>query len=113
LQTEKVSERFVVDTTPPVLSELSARLENGKIRATLTATDATSPIGHAEYSIDAGPWQYLEPVGKLSDNLQEHYDFAAPLPQKQQNEAPRGEHLLTVRIYDRHDNMSAAKVAVK
>lgn len=113
LQAEKVSDRFVVDTTPPVLSELSARLENGKIHATLTAADATSPIAHAEYSIDAGPWQYLEPVGKLSDNLQEHYDFSASLPQKQQNEAPRSEHLLTVRVYDRHENMSAAKAAVK
>lgn len=113
LHAEKVSDRFVVDTTPPALSEISARMENGRVHATLTATDATSPISHAEYSIDAGPWQYLEPVGKISDNLQERYDFAAPLPQGQANEAPRAEHLLTVRVYDRHENMSAAKATVK
>lgn len=113
LKAEKISDRFVVDTTPPTLSALTAKLENGKIHATLTATDATSPIAHAEYSVDAGPWQYLEPVGKLSDDLQERYDFSAPLPQTQPNETPRTEHVLTVRIYDRHENMAATKTVVK
>ena len=36
-----------------------------KIHATFEARDATSPIAHAEYSVDAGPWQYLEPVGRV------------------------------------------------
>jgi hypothetical protein len=48
------------------------------LHASLVATDATSPIAHAEYSLDAGRWQYLEPVGKLSDSLTEHYDFTVP-----------------------------------
>ncbi len=42
---------------------------------TFDAEDATSPIAHAEYSLDAGPWQYIDPVGKLSDSKHEHYEF--------------------------------------
>ena len=76
---ERVSEHFVIDTTPPVISPIEAKVEAGKIHATFQATDATSPVTRAEYSLDAGPWQYLEPVGKLSDSLTEHYDFAVPL----------------------------------
>ena len=75
---ERTSGEFVVDTTPPVPGVLTATMVAGipaKIRATFSAKDATSPIEHAEYSVDAGPWQYLEPVGRVSDSLAERYDF--------------------------------------
>ena len=74
---------FVVDTTPPVPGVLTATMvagAAGKIHATFEAQDATSPIAHAEYCVDAGPWQYLEPVGKVSDSLAERYDFMAAVP---------------------------------
>ena len=80
---ERVSAEFMVDTTPPVPGALTARMEAGspaKIHATFEARDATSPIAHAEYSVDAGPWQYVEPVGGLSDSLTERYDFVAEVP---------------------------------
>jgi hypothetical protein len=115
LTTEKVSDRFLIDTTAPAISPLEARLVNGKIHVTLTATDAATPIAHAEYSVDAGPWQYLEPVGKISDSLTEHYDFeAAILPQTAAAPAPvnPAEHLITVRVYDRYENVAAAKAVV-
>jgi len=70
------------------------------------AGDAFSPIAHAEYSLDAGPWQFIDPVGQLSDSKQEHYDFH--LPAKSVEDKP-GEHLITVRVYDRHDNVGVAK----
>jgi hypothetical protein len=90
-------------------------LENGKMHVTLTATDSATPIGHAEYSVDAGPWQYIEPVGKLSDSLTEHYDFEVSL-KPQQGSSPSvnpSEHLITVRVYDRYDNAAAAKADVR
>ena len=43
------------------------------------AADAISPIARAEYSLDSGRWQFLDPVGKLSDSLTEHYEFTIPL----------------------------------
>jgi hypothetical protein len=114
---DKVSERFEVDTTPPVVSALKASLEpllcaglhcTGKIRVSFDAEDAFSPIAHAEYSLDAGTWQYIEPVGGLSDSRREHYDALIPVPA----EGGVSEHLVTVRVYDRHDNVGVAKTVI-
>ena len=104
---EAISERFELDTTPPVLSALKATTSGSAIAVTLTAHDATSPITRAEYSLDAGPWQYVEPIGDLSDSPDERYDFRIPL-----TDAASAEHLVTVRVYDRHDNIGAAKAVV-
>ena len=111
---DKVSDRFVVDTTPPDVQSLKASAEvrpcgrancPQQIRVLFDAVDATSPIAHAEYSLDAGPWQYIEPVDKISDSKTEHYDLAIPAD-------GTGEHLITVRAYDRYDNVGVGKTVV-
>jgi hypothetical protein len=111
----RVSERFEIDTTPPVVSDLKADELPAQctqpscvtsIHVTLSAEDATSPIAHAEYSLDAGSWQYIDPIGKFSDSKQENYDFQ--IPAKALGGKP-GEHLITVRVYDRHENVGVAK----
>lgn len=110
---EKVSERFEIDTTPPVVSGLAASVEPGncagadcknEVHASFDAEDAMSPLAHAEYSLDAGPWKFIAPVGGLSDAKREHYELRVPLA-----DAKPGEHLLTVRVYDRYENAGAAK----
>jgi hypothetical protein len=129
LKGEKVSEVFVVDTTPPVPGVLNATMvhvvtksgagpanefSSDVIHATLEVRDATSPIAHAEYSLDAGPWQYLEPVGKVSDSLAERYDFTVPVhtaPGAAAQDA--NEHVLAVRVYDRYENVAAVKAVVR
>jgi hypothetical protein len=123
-----ISDRFELDTTPPVISGLKA---DGPVSrkckdlpcppafpVSFEAKDAASPISHAEYSLDAGPWQFIEPVGELSDSKQEQYSVLVPLPAaadgSQGSAAANAqvEHLITVRVYDRHDNMATAKVVV-
>jgi hypothetical protein len=115
---ERVSDDFVVDTTPPVPGVLTAALvagTNSKLHATFEAKDATSPIAHAEYSVDAGPWQYLEPVGGVSDSLEERYDFIAAMPAANATEqvTDAREHVLAVRVYDRYENVAAVKTVVR
>ncbi len=122
---ERVSEVFVVDTTPPVPGVLEAKVikrmegsgsvqvNSTAIHATLEARDATSPIAHAEYSVDAGPWQYLEPVGMVSDSLTERYDFTAAVPASTTPVADAKEHVLAVRVYDRYENVAAVKTVVR
>ncbi len=114
---EKVSDRFVVDTTPPVVT-LKAEMEAGAcehapclkwVHVSVDAEDATSPIAHAEYSLDAGPWQFVAPVGAISDSKREHYELHI-LPSSFR--VVQGEHLITVRVYDRYDNVGAAKAVV-
>jgi len=102
---ERISERFEVDTTPPVVSGLKATAEASP-HVTFDAEDAFSPIAHAEYSLDAGPWQFVEPVGSLSDSRREHYDLRIPASAL---DGKTAEHLITVRVYDRHDNIGVAK----
>lgn len=115
LSGSKESDRFEVDTTPPVVSNLAAIDEKAPCAQTpcvkpvtfsFDAEDAISPIAHAEYSLDAGPWQYIEPVGGLSDSKREHYEIHLPATAFN---GKTGEHLLTVRAYDRHDNVGLAK----
>jgi hypothetical protein len=113
LSGDRVSGVFVVDTTPPVPGVLEAAMEGGKIHARLEAKDATSPIAHAEYSVDAGPWQYLEPVGRVSDSLTERYDFLATVPPSTTPVADAKEHVIAVRVYDRYENVAAVKAVVR
>jgi hypothetical protein len=112
---ERVSASFLLDTTPPVPGALTATVvpgTPGKLHATFSAKDATSPIEHAEYSVDAGPWQYLEPVGKLSDALEEHYDFTADIPPATAAAIDPHEHVIAIRVYDRFENEASAKTVV-
>jgi len=126
---EKVSEVFVVDTTPPVPGVLKAEVvargitKSGagsanefswvRIHAVVQAQDATSPIAHAEYSIDAGPWQYLEPKGMVSDSKTEVYDFTVDAPEVAGTAQDVREHVLAVRVYDRYENVAAVKAVVR
>jgi WD40 repeat protein len=129
LSHEKESHRFDVDNTSPRIEHLTAKLDGQQLHVTFQATDDYSPIKRAEYSVDAGDWQYLEPVGQISDSKSENYDFTVLLParppagEKEPAEPKRGrakaavapvaEHVVVVRVYDRFDNMATAKAVVR
>jgi hypothetical protein len=108
LASEKESDRFEVDTTPPLIQDLKASVQGSKVHVQFRATDNFSPIKRAEYSLDAGEWHFVEPVGQLSDSKSESYDFSLPLAP----DAASQEHVVVVRAYDRYDNMNSAKTVV-
>jgi sugar lactone lactonase YvrE len=115
LSSERESARFEVDTTAPQIYNLRAAVEGRKIHVIFRAVDSFSPIDHAEYSIDASDWQYVDPVGQLSDSKTENYDFLAPAPSdpnSAKSDAAGIEHVVVVRAYDRYDNMSSAKTII-
>ncbi|MEG9432168.1 fibronectin type III domain-containing protein, partial [Terriglobus sp. ADX1] len=103
---QRISDTFTLDTTPPVPGPLTATLQDGKLHATLEAADATSPIARAEYSLDAGEWQYLEPTSGLSDSLTERYDLTLPV-------TGAGEHTIAIRLADRAGNATSIKAIAK
>jgi hypothetical protein len=117
LTAEKQSARFEVDTTPPRVENLNASVDRGAIHITFRASDSFSAIKRAEYSIDAAPWQFAAPVAGLSDAKTESYDFRVPQPDEsaQHNSASTAssDHIIVVRVYDRYDNMVAAKAVVR
>jgi hypothetical protein len=129
LSDEKESTLFYVDNTPPRIQNLVAKIEGQQLHVTFLANDDFSNIKRAEYSVDAGDWQYLEPVGQLSDSKTENYDFNALLAppalsledqaEEKHGRAPKRssppitEHVVVVRVYDRYDNEATAKYVVK
>ena len=110
LTASKVSRRFEVDTTPPRVENLTAALEGSQIHVHFRAEDGFSTIRRAEYSVDAGDWKYVEPVGQLSDAKVEDYDFKADVEAAKDGTS---EHVVVVRVYDKYDNMGAAKFLLK
>jgi hypothetical protein len=130
LSDSRESKRFEIDTTAPRIDGLSAKLENGQLLVTFNANDTFSNIQRAEFSLDAGDWQFVEPVGQLSDAPSETYDFTVPLLAAEpvlasrakrprntnghgETDATSTEHVIVVRVYDRFDNVGTAKVVVK
>jgi outer membrane protein assembly factor BamB len=108
LKTERESERFEVDNTPPVIEGLKVGPPSGKMSgghpAYFTARDASTAIERAQYSLDGGEWILLAPDEAVSDALVEHYNLGLP-------PLPPGEHTLAVRAYDRFENLGSAKIA--
>ncbi len=107
LTTERVSDRFVVDNTPPGIAQLTAQAAGtSAVRVRFQASDPASFIARAEYSLDSNDWALVFPIGGLSDAPRESYDFQL------QKLAP-GEHTVTVRVYDQFENVTSAKATVR
>jgi len=113
LKTERESERFEIDNTPPVIQKLESNAPGMNADRSMgvscdfqfTATDATSGIEKAQYSIDGGEWILLAPLQGISDSKTESYSFTV------RGLAP-GEHTIAVRAYDRFDNVGAGKTTI-
>ena len=110
LTATKESRRFEADTSPPRVENLTAAVEGNQIHIRFRAEDGFSNIKHAEYSIDAGDWKYVEPIGQLSDAKIEDYDFMVPLEAAKDASS---EHVVVLRVYDKYENMGAAKTLLK
>ena len=126
LYAERVSARFEVDTTAPVIDNLTATFDgnhDGKpigqqIHVRFRASDSFSAIKRAEYSLDGGDWQFVEPVGQLADSKTEEYDFRVTVPHPDAVPTPMAEstasdHVVVVRAYDRFDNLATAKTVIR
>lgn len=117
LYAQKVSARFEVDNSAPVIENLTAAIEGKQIRVRFRARDSFSTIKRAEFSLDGGEWQFVDPAGQLSDAKSEDYDFRVETPEMEP--APPliassvgGGHVIVVRAYDRFDNLATARTVV-
>jgi hypothetical protein len=107
LTSERESDRFVVDNTPPdilgiVAEPLTPATASG-VTVRFRASDTTSAIVTTQYSLDAGDWTLVLPTGGVSDSPEEPYAITL------RDLAP-GEHTVAVRAYDQYDNLGAGKV---
>jgi hypothetical protein len=105
LATHLESDPFLIDNTPPRITNLAATRTGGKLQARWHAGDTLNNVVRAEYSLDGGEWMVVSPVGKLSDSPELDYELAV--------DAGPGEHTLAVRVQDDYDNAATEKAVVK
>lgn len=103
---QRESSPFEVDNTPPVVSDLKARLNGRSAEISVAVTDSFSVVGETAYSIDAGDWTLVVPEDGIADSTREAYRFTT-------KELSQGEHSVVVRARDRAGNVSAGKVIVR
>jgi len=99
---ERESDRWEVANTPPRIENLRAGSGLLNTKASFDAVSASGAIALAQYSIDAGEWQTIFPIGLLSDAPRESYYMELP-------GLPPGEHTLAVQVADRFNNTTTAK----
>jgi sugar lactone lactonase YvrE len=105
LSSKMESDPFVIDNTPPRITNLAATRNGGKLTVRWHAADALNNVTRAEYSLDGGDWTMVAPVGKLSDSQELDYELVV--------DAPAGEHTIAVRTQDDYDNVATEKTVVK
>jgi hypothetical protein len=111
LKTERESERFEIDNTPPVIEHLESipSMTFGgshafvSVISKFTARDSATSIERAQYSVDGADWTLVAPVGGISDAPEERYEFSL-------TGLTAGEHTIAVRAYDRFENVGSAKI---
>lgn len=104
-EAELISPPVLFDNTPPTVQVNAAR-QGTQIVLTVDATDASSMLRAAEYSLDAAAWMPLAAADGVADGAQER--FSATL-----DNVPAGEHLIVVRAFDAANNTGLAKVVVR
>ena len=92
---------FMVDHTPPSISDLSATTENDGVHVRFAAQDATSVIKEAAVSADGENWLQILPEDRIFDSQTERFDVLLP------KNSVRGDRVL-VRVTDAHSNEQTA-----
>ena len=102
LSSEKESDPFDVDNTPPTVSLIL--VPPSTVRAVVR--DDSSLVRKAEYSVDGGRWQEVHPVDGINDEMEETYEIPVG------NLPSPGPHVVVVRGTDLLGNASTARIEV-
>jgi len=98
---------MVVDHTPPVIEEASARREAGKLVVTIRGRDALSLLDSAEFTFNNGAHQIVEqPVDGILDGREETFSLEIPLAQVS------GATSVEVSLYDTAGNGATRRLSL-
>ncbi|MGA7090235.1 MAG: hypothetical protein WBX12_06090 [Candidatus Acidiferrales bacterium] len=104
LTAEREGDRFEIGNTPPRIERLRAETNGAGAKVSFDGISAAGAIEQAQYSVDAGDWLIVFPVGQLSDAAKESYEIDLT------GLAP-GAHIVSVQVGDAFGNTTAAKTA--
>jgi hypothetical protein len=98
---------MVVDHTPPVIEEASARREAGKLIVTIRGRDALSLLDSAEFTFNNGAHQIVEqPADGILDGREETFTLEIPLAQVS------GATSVEVSLYDSAGNGATRRLSL-
>ena len=103
LTNEETTDAVEIDNTPPTIKVTVPAISGQAAEVTFDASDATSRIVRAEYSVDGGAWQLLYPADGVADSAHETYKVRVTFDKP-------GEHLIAFRCADSSANVGTSKV---
>jgi sugar lactone lactonase YvrE len=107
LSGERTSEPVDVDNTAPIVSPVGSPQINGeRARVVFEATDASSFLTRAEYSVNGGEWQTVYADDSISDSPRERFTIEVPLQ-------ATGEYAVTLRVFDVNGNAGNSRILIK
>jgi hypothetical protein len=107
LSGEKISEPFDIDNTAPTVTAIGApQVAGDRARVTFEATDSSSFLSKAEYSVNGGNWQEVYADDGISDSARERYSLEISLKNA-------GEYSVSLRVFDANGNTGSARVLIK
>ena len=104
-EAELVSPPVLFDNTPPVVRATGAR-NGARVEVIVDASDVTSAIRRAEYSLNAASWVPLNAADGVADGHQERFTLAL-------DNVPSGEQLIVIRAFDASNNAGLTKVVIQ
>lgn len=105
-EAEMISAPVMIDNTPPSVHAGAPRRAGALVEFDVEASDATSPLRRAEFSVDASPWTPVEAADGVTDSPNEQFRVKV-------DGLPPGEHLIVIRVFDSAGNAGLTKVVVR
>ena len=107
LKGDKTTEPIDIDNTAPTISAAGTpQIIGDKTRVAFDASDASSYLTRAEYSVNGGEWRPVYADDGISDGPRERYAIEITTPSS-------GESVVTIRVFDVNGNAGNARVVVK
>jgi hypothetical protein len=106
LTASATSQPFVVDHTPPSITDVGVRESDGGLRISGRAEDSGSPVLFVDVSVDYGEWTAAFADDGIFDSRSE--PFALTI-----DDVGEGEHSVAVRAVDRHGNPAVVRRVVR
>ena len=104
---ERTTEPIEIDNTAPTVSAVGTpQITGDKARAAFEATDGSSYITRAEYSINGGEWKPVYADDGIADSGKERFtvEFSTPAA---------GEYTVTIRVFDVNGNSGNSRSVVR
>lgn len=107
LSGERFSEPFDIDNSQPFVTVSGTPAVSGNsARFVFFATERSSYISRAEYSVNGGEWRAAAPDDGIADGPEERFTIDIPLT------AP-GEYAVTLRVFDAAGNTGNARAVAR